>query len=151
MPYTEATLMEVYRYGVSAPVGLPKSTTRDMTFRGFKIPKNTMVMVNQWAVHYNQDHWDEPFKIKPERFLDASGLQLIKPTESYMPFGLGRRSCLGENFAKGEIFILFCWLFGRYSFTKVPGREGESLIRKDESQGLTQYHPYPYEVIVRKL
>ena len=35
MPYTEATLTEVNRYGVVAPVGLPKSVTSDTTFRKY--------------------------------------------------------------------------------------------------------------------
>ncbi|XP_022100317.1 cytochrome P450 1A1-like [Acanthaster planci] len=151
MPYTEATLMEIFRYGATTPVGLPKSTTRDTTFRGFTIPKKTMVMVNHWAAHHSQNHWDEPAKFKPERFLDESETKLIKTPASFMPFGVGRRSCIGENFARGEIFILFCWLFGRYALSKVPGREEESLLRTKVSQELTEHDLCPYEVIVQKL
>ncbi|XP_022100318.1 steroid 17-alpha-hydroxylase/17,20 lyase-like [Acanthaster planci] len=149
MPYTEATLMEINRYGVVSPIGLPKSVTKDTVFRGFTIPKDTMVVLNVWAVHYDHKHWDEPNKFKPERFLDESGTKLVKPPASFMPFGVGRRSCIGENFARGEIFILFCWLVGRYSLSKVPGREDESLLTLD-LKGPLNHEPRPFEIIVRK-
>ena len=37
MPYTEATLMEAHRYGIVAPIGLPKSVTQDTVFRKYWI------------------------------------------------------------------------------------------------------------------
>ena len=85
-----------------------------------------------------------------ERFMDESGTHFISrlPT-AYMPFGLGRRSCIGENFAKGEIFVMFCWLFSHYSFSKVPGKEQESLFILDDVSGFS-HELAPYEIIVRK-
>ena len=87
--------------------------------------------------------------INSERFLDESGTRPIKPPAAFMPFSVGRRSCIGENFAKGEIFILFCWLFGRYSFSKVPGKEDQSLLQLDQPKGFN-HEPCPFEVIVTK-
>ncbi|XP_038067063.1 steroid 17-alpha-hydroxylase/17,20 lyase-like [Patiria miniata] len=150
MPYTEATLMEVNRYGSVSVIGLPKSVTKDTTFRGFTIPKDTMVLLNLKGVHFDQRHWDEPHQFKPERFLDESGTHMIKPPASFVPFSIGRRSCIGENFAKGEIFLVFCWLFGRYSFAKVPGRESESLLQLNMDLGSFANEPKPFEVIVSK-
>ncbi len=109
-----------------------------------------MVMVNAWAAHYDPKYWDEPTKFKPERFLDESGTYVIsRLPAAYMPFGLGRRACIGENFAKGEIFILFCWLFANYSFSKVPGKEDESLFVLDEVNGFS-HELASYEIIVNK-
>ncbi|XP_033631960.1 cytochrome P450 1A1-like [Asterias rubens] len=149
MPYTEAFLLEVNRFGSVGPVGLPKSVTKDTTLFGYKLPKDTMVMLNMWAAHYDPKYWDEPTKFNPERFLDESGAVLTRLPAAYMPFGLGPRACIGENFAKGEIFILICWLFGHYSFSKVPGKEDESLFVLDEVLGFS-HELAPYEIIVNK-
>ena len=36
-----------------------------LTTGKYKIPKDTWVVVNHWAIHYSDKHWDEPFKFKP--------------------------------------------------------------------------------------
>jgi len=61
-------------------------------FRGFTIPKGTVVIPNLWSVHRDPAVWEEPDSFRPGRFLDAEGkLQRI---ESFMPFGIGRpRPC----------------------------------------------------------
>lgn len=41
MPYTNAVIHEVQRYGDVAPVGLPHMTYRDTKLQGFFIPKVT--------------------------------------------------------------------------------------------------------------
>eukprot|EP00058_Branchiostoma_floridae_P019828 XP_002605318.1 hypothetical protein BRAFLDRAFT_89039 [Branchiostoma floridae] len=43
LPYTEATLMEVQRMRAVAPLGLPHSTTQDVTFGEFDLPAGVMV------------------------------------------------------------------------------------------------------------
>ena len=82
--------------------------------------------------------------------MDESGTHFIsKLPTAYMPFGLGRRSCIGENFAKGEIFVMFCWLFSNYSFSKVPGKEQESLFKFEIVSSFAN-ELAPYEIILRK-
>ena len=43
---------------------------------GFNIPKDTMVMTNMWAAHYDHKHWNEPNKFKPGKSGD-SGIGLF--------------------------------------------------------------------------
>ncbi|XP_037088486.1 methyl farnesoate epoxidase-like [Pollicipes pollicipes] len=58
-------------------------------------------------------------RFRPERFLDESGAARRDPR--LMPFGVGRRSCLGEQLARAELFLLFVCLMQRFSFEAVPG------------------------------
>ncbi len=51
MPLVEATILEVQRLGEIVPLGVPHSTMEDVEFRGYTIPKGTMVMPNLYAVH----------------------------------------------------------------------------------------------------
>ena len=86
-----------------------------------------------------------------ERFLNDNGQLLAKLPESFLPFGCGRRVCLGEEFAKKELFLIFTWLFSRYTFYKVPGKEAaDSLMKPTEASGFVHQPFDEIEVCVKK-
>lgn len=85
-----------------------------------------------------------------ERFLNENGQLPDKLPENFLPFGLGRRVCLGEDFAKKELFLIFTWLFGRYTFYKVPGKEEESLMKLTTVSGFVHQPLDGMEVCVKK-
>lgn len=47
-----------------------------------------MIIPLQWAVHMNPDVWEEPYKYKPERFLDINGQ--FCPSPAFIPFQTGK-------------------------------------------------------------
>ena len=58
------------------------------------------------------DHWDNPTTFRPERFLEKNengAWQLLKK-ERFVPYGFGRRVCLGESLAKDTLRIFFATL-----------------------------------------
>ncbi|XP_072013984.1 cytochrome P450 2J4-like [Amphiura filiformis] len=144
LPFTEATIMEVQRIASIIPLGVPHAAAADTTLRGHFIPKGTMIMSNLWAIHHNQDTWDEPEKFKPERFLDSNG-DLCHKNE-YAPFSIGRRACLGENLAKMELFVYFTHLLHQFSFKKP---DESPPITFESTLGATNA-PLPFELIVTK-
>ncbi|XP_072035682.1 steroid 17-alpha-hydroxylase/17,20 lyase-like [Amphiura filiformis] len=148
LPYTEACMYEMLRYSTVAPVGVVHATMEDVALGNYMIPKDTWVMVNQWAIHFNEKHWDEPTKFKPEHFLDESGGVRQHP-EGFLPFSFGRHVCLGESFAKAEIFILFSWLFQQYTFSIPPGHEGKFELKLDSSTGLVN-QLLEYDIVAKK-
>ncbi|XP_022083521.1 steroid 17-alpha-hydroxylase/17,20 lyase-like [Acanthaster planci] len=150
LPFTEATLLEIFRYGPVAPLGVPHSVMEDTTLCGYKLPKKTTVMINHMALHFSPAEWEEPDKFKPERFLNEDGQLPAKLPESLLPFGTGRRVCLGEDFAKKEVFLLFTWLFSRYTFYKVPGKEEETVLRLNKELAFAYQLYDDIEVCVKK-
>ncbi|XP_072044031.1 cytochrome P450 1A1-like [Amphiura filiformis] len=132
LPYTEATMMEVLRFSSVFPLGLPHSTTCDVMLDNFQIPKDTMVVINHFALHFDGEFWDQPKCFKPEHFLDDSGSVRQHPN-SFLPFSAGRRSCLGESLVKAELFLIFTWFLQNYEISKVPGDQGESLLGRFKS------------------
>ncbi|XP_071505081.1 steroid 17-alpha-hydroxylase/17,20 lyase-like [Diadema antillarum] len=127
LPYTEATLYEVMRYSTIVPTSLPHSTMCDTKIRDYIIPKDAVVIMNTHSMHFDPQEWDDPHSFKPEHFLDGAGTVRQHPP-SFMPFGAGRRSCLGEAVAKADLFLIFSWFLQNYTFSKIPGKESESLI-----------------------
>jgi len=56
-------------------------------------------------VHHDPDIYPEPHAFRPERFLESEGGQ-APGTYTWLPFGGGRRRCLGASFAMLEMKIV---------------------------------------------
>ncbi|XP_073442588.1 cytochrome P450 2C5-like isoform X1 [Dendrobates tinctorius] len=119
MPYTEAVIHEIQRFGNIVPTNVPHATTQDVNFRGFLLPKGIQVIPLLTSVLYDKDHFVKADEFYPEHFLDSSGNFLRK--EAFMPFSAGKRSCAGENLAKMELFMFFTRLLQVFTFKAPPG------------------------------
>ncbi|XP_069599974.1 cytochrome P450 2U1 [Ranitomeya imitator] len=144
MPFTEATIMEVQRMTVVVPLSVPHMASESTVFQGYTIPKGSVVLANLWAVHRDPKVWEKPNDFNPSRFLDEHG-QILKK-EAFIPFGIGRRVCMGEQLAKMELFLMFVNLLQSFSFsfandTFEPMLEGRF--------GLT-LAPYPFDIKIDK-
>ncbi|XP_052572799.1 cytochrome P450 2J3-like isoform X2 [Peromyscus californicus insignis] len=123
MPYTNAVIHEVQRMGNIIPLNVPREVTADSTLAGFHLPKGTMVLTNLTALHRDPKEWATPDTFNPEHFLENG---LFKKRESFLPFSMGKRACLGEQLARSELFIFFTALMQKFTF-KPPVNEKLSL------------------------
>uniref|UniRef100_A0A7M6DPE8 Uncharacterized protein n=1 Tax=Clytia hemisphaerica TaxID=252671 RepID=A0A7M6DPE8_9CNID len=122
-PITNAILLETHRMASVGALSLPHKTTVDTSAGGLAIPKDTMVFVNLYSIHYDPTHWDEPEKFKPERWLNVDGsLKKEKPTH-YLPFSAGTRVCIAERMAKMQLFIITTNFFRNFEVSNAPGEE----------------------------
>ena len=88
---------------------------------GYDIPKGAMVMNNTWAVHHDERVWPDNEAFLPERWLDDDGKYVFQQN-GFLPFSVGRRSCVGESFAKLELHMLTTMLLQRYILKPAPGK-----------------------------
>ena len=146
MPYLQATLCEVLRR--SGPIPITGTTAiRDTTIAGYHIPKNTNVVININEIHHDPKEWPEPNEFKPERFLDSDGKFVGWTTKhAFMPFGLGRRECLGQLFAKIVMFTFASTLLHLYKFELPEGAEKPTT----SPIGLQFHHPKDFTVVAKK-
>ncbi|XP_073530057.1 cytochrome P450 2C5-like [Phyllobates terribilis] len=119
MPYTDAVIHEIQRFGNIVPTNVPHATTQDVNFRGYRIPKGTYVIPLLTSALYDKDHFVKADEFYPEHFLDSGGNFVRK--EAFIPFSAGKRSCAGENLAKMELFMFFVKLLQNFTFQAPPG------------------------------
>lgn len=114
LPYILALVQEVLRWRTVTILGaLPHSPIQDDTYRGYRIPKNTPIHGNIWAIHRNPREFPAPDSFRPERFLN--GLARPYPNvKGHNAFGWGRRQCSGQPLAEQGLrmtIIRLLWSF----------------------------------------
>jgi len=58
-----------------------------------------------WAFHHDPKYFPEPNKFDPERFSEENRGNIDPDT--YLPFGIGPRNCIGSRFALMELKTIF--------------------------------------------
>ncbi|XP_072263500.1 cytochrome P450 2B19-like [Pyxicephalus adspersus] len=139
MPYTDAVIHEIQRFGDIAPEAAPHETTQDVTFRGYFIPKGTTVFPCLSSVLKDEAYFEKPFDFYPEHFLDEHGN--FKKSDAFIPFSIGKRSCAGETLAKMELFLFFTSLLQNFTFQAPPGAEIDLSPTHGGTRG-----PKPYKI-----
>ncbi|XP_066289712.1 cytochrome P450 2U1-like [Branchiostoma lanceolatum] len=140
LPYVNACLLEVMRIRTLVPL-TGHTTTQEVKVQGYDIPEGTKVLMNLHSLHMDPAYWPDPDRFDPERFLDAEG-NVVNNPESFMPFGRGRRVCLGEQLAKMELFLFFSTLLQSFTF-KTP--EGAPPPNTEGVFGATLV-PHPFQL-----
>ena len=84
---------------------LARSALRDTSVGGFTVRKDELVFIAPWLFHRDGRFFEDPLRFDPDRFLPEREAQL--PRFAYMPFGGGRRICIGNQFAlmEGQIIL----------------------------------------------
>ncbi|XP_071454955.1 cytochrome P450 307a1-like [Hetaerina americana] len=124
MPYTEAIVFEAIRL-IASPI-VPHVANKDSTIGGYRVEKDTLIFLNNYDLNMSPDLWEEPEAFKPERFLGkdegGEGYRLKKP-EHFLPFGAGRRSCMGYKLVQYVSFVVLATILEQYNILPVPGED----------------------------
>jgi len=137
VPFCEATVMEVQRLSCVAPGPIPHIANEDGELAGYRIPKGTLLAYNIHKFHTDPDYWGDPESFRPERFLDGG------KREQFVPFGMGKRICMGESLARNELFIFSTLILQNFKIGLAVGHE-----RPDPEKwvsGITRV-PLPFHV-----
>jgi cytochrome P450 len=84
---------------------LARSALRDTNIGGFTVRKDELVLIAPWLFHRDARFFTDPLLFDPDRFLPEREAQLSR--FAYMPFGGGKRICIGNQFAlmEGQIIL----------------------------------------------
>ncbi|KAG8445794.1 hypothetical protein GDO86_010543, partial [Hymenochirus boettgeri] len=87
VPYTNAVIHETQRFADIIPLNVPHATTRDVTFKGYVLPKGTPVIPMLSPILNDKDRFQRPDEFYPQHFLDSEG-NFIR-NENFLPFSTG--------------------------------------------------------------
>ncbi|XP_050367205.1 cytochrome P450 81E8-like [Argentina anserina] len=136
LPYLKSIVSETLRLYPAAPLLLPHLSSEDCTIGGFDLPRDTMVLINAWAIHRDPAVWEDPESFKPERFERGED-----ESHKLMPFGLGRRACPGAALAQRVVGLTLGSLIQCFEWERVDEKE----IDMTEGKGLTMPKAVPLE------
>ncbi|XP_043694266.1 geraniol 8-hydroxylase-like [Telopea speciosissima] len=125
--YLHGVVKEVLRLHPPAPFLIPRCPSESCTIGGFMVPKGSKVMVNAWAIQRDPIAWENPLEFKPERFLRSSigddEYDFSGKDFRYIPFGSGRRVCVGIPMAERMVPYLLASILHSFKWELPKGVE----------------------------
>ncbi len=131
--YLTATIYEILRMRPVLPNAEPRLTKRPVEIGGFEYPPGVALLASAYLVHHDPTVYPDPYAFRPERFLGNS-----PGTYTWIPFGGGRRRCLGASFALQEMKIVIRAALMRFELTPAgdrPEQTGRRSITFSPSGG----------------
>jgi len=122
MKYMKAVQFESQRI-LPAIFGTSRYFEKDITVGGFRIPKGTVVVRNGAFASMDPDNFTDPDKFLPERWLRGHEARHNADSFANIPFGHGARACIGQRFAKLELFTLMAKIVQNYKMDYVGDGE----------------------------
>ncbi|KAI3615566.1 cytochrome p450 [Moniliophthora roreri] len=149
LPYIQALIKEVHRYRPVVPV-VPHATMADEEYRGFVIPKGSILLANTYGIYHNPHYYDDPDSFYPERYLIAEhgnkqGVDASSFRNSII-FGYGRRFCPGMHLAEVSVNLNTMNLIWAFDFDAVEG--APVSLDNYEKKGILP-SPLPFKCRIR--
>ncbi|KAF2894715.1 hypothetical protein ILUMI_11460 [Ignelater luminosus] len=96
--------------------------------RPVHVDVNTSCWIPIYAIHRDPKYYPNPDKFDPERFSDENKND-IKPF-TYLPFGVGPRSCIGSRFALLETKLCMFEILSKFEIVPVEKTQIPLVLRK---------------------
>jgi cytochrome P450 len=114
--YLTAAINEILRRRPVLPNAEPRLVKQPIEIGGIEYQPGVVLFASAYLVHHDSAIYPDPYAFQPERFLDES-----PGTYTWIPFGGGRRRCLGASFALLEMKIVLRAVLRRCELHSVGG------------------------------
>jgi cytochrome P450 len=127
--YLTATIQEVLRRRPVLPNSAPRLVMEPVEIGGWEYPAGVAVVPNAYLIHHDPSIYPDPYEFRPQRFIDSP-----PGTYTWIPFGGGRRRCLGASFAMLEMKIVLsavlpaCELLETGERSEMPRRRNITIM-----------------------
>jgi cytochrome P450 len=152
--YLDAVIAETLRLHPVLTFSAVRAGAAPVEIDGRRYPAGVWHAICPYLMHKRADLYPEPGEFRPERFLGES-----PGTYSWVPFGGGRRRCLGASFALFELRTILRTILNagtlsapepelepdvRRGFTLAPGRGGQIAFAPVRAGAGATERPRPY-------
>jgi cytochrome P450 len=105
--YVTATIQETLRDRPVLPNAAPRYVAKEVTIGDWTYQPGCSLLANSYLIHHDPEIYPDPHAFRPDRFLDQN-----PGTYTWIPFGGGRRRCLGASFAMLEMKVVLKAMLG---------------------------------------
>ncbi|KAM0289033.1 hypothetical protein ACHAO9_006542 [Fusarium lateritium] len=147
LPYINAIAQEALRWHTLAPMGFPHMTTDDDMYKGYFIPKNTLLFPAAASLTHDPEVYHSPMEFKPERFFEPYS----EPPPTDIVFGFGRRACPGRWIADQTIFLAIAQTLAVFDILKPLDGDGNEIdVEYEQLPGvIARVKPFPHRIVLR--
>jgi len=136
-------------------VGLPRLTPAGgATICGSFVPENTFVNAHPLTISLSSEHFHEPLKFYPERWLSTSTKDTTTPffgdnREVVQTFGVGPRSCIGKRIALAELRLILSRLVWKFDLEEVNTPLGKLEWMSQRDFSVIERQPFEIKLKAR--
>ncbi|KAJ5609579.1 hypothetical protein N7528_010146 [Penicillium herquei] len=133
LPYVRAMIKEQHRWRTLAPLGFFRWTDEEDVCNGYRIPKDSMIRINNWAIHMDEKRYADPQHFRPERFLNhhlGAAEYAASPNvaeRDHFSYGGGRRICPGMHLAERSLFNMSARLLQTFNIKHALNENGNEI------------------------
>ncbi|KAF7369020.1 Cytochrome P450 [Mycena venus] len=146
LPYMEALISENFRAYTIAPIGLPHVAAEEDVHNGFLIPKDSIILTNNWLFYRDPNIYADPETFRPERFIETTTHTKEKDPKDIL-FGYGRRACPGVHLADMSMWLLFASILAFFDIS-APNVDGRSVLPSGKFLDGAISHPEQFECAI---
>ncbi|KAI0746722.1 cytochrome P450 [Daedaleopsis nitida] len=126
LPYVDAIMSEVLRWGAPVPLGLGHRLMEDDVYKGMYIPGGTFIMGNVWNMCRNPELFPDPDAFVPERYMEkVDDTTAHKRDPRNAVFGFGRRRCPGAHLVESSLWIVIASFLAAFDIKKPVDDQGK--------------------------
>lgn len=139
IPYVRCLMKELWRWRPPVSLGHPHTTTKEITYGGYRIPKGARLHLNAWAIGHDPTRHQDPERFWPERYADdlttseESKNSADVTKRDHFAFGSGRRICPGYHVAERSLAIAIMRLV--WAFEIVPAEHAKLPLNPNDYPG----------------
>jgi cytochrome P450 len=130
--YTDQIVQETLR--LHPPVySLGRECVADDQLDGYTIRRGTTLLLSVYGAQRDPRFWPEPMQFNPDRFAPGASW----PRHAFLPFAIGKHTCIGNTFAVAEATLALALIGQRYRLTAtqpvdIPVRAQVTLVPATE-------------------
>ncbi|KAF7977702.1 hypothetical protein HWV62_2964 [Athelia sp. TMB] len=137
LPYVMAVVKETLRWEGVASIAVPRQLREDDHYKGYFVPKGSIILPNSWAILHDEQLYPDPFTFKPERFLKDGRIDPSVQDPEAAAFGYGRRICPGKSMGLDAVWLTAASILAAFDIKRMTTPDGSCVEPNFIAVGIT--------------
>ncbi|KAG7190356.1 hypothetical protein KM043_006468 [Ampulex compressa] len=139
LQYLGRVIKESLRLYTTVPI-IGRQVEEEIVIGDYTVPRGTHVLILASGTHRDPNHWPDPEKFDPDRFLPEN-IENRHPY-AYIPFSAGYRNCIGQKLSQLEEKILLTEILRKWRIKSAESPENLIIHPHLVSKPVNSVHVY---------